>query len=257
MRRSYAWVPDVIPWQGNRATGQQQFVNTIWQFGGVPHKQEKQQTANYFSVTSCSPLTNHHACYASYAHAREQTDTHRPTHLNTSKNAYTCLYAHTVTLSNPLQIDIHTSKHTPSHLPTHLPIYLHVWLSSLATTHCSDTTQGSHIDLPFAYILSSSQVFTWPYSPAFLCHLSSSAALTWPSWSLCLASEDFYGSDTSLCNHWPFALEPTPSFYSIHFTNWLAKCLFSFSQDCSLLSGSLALEALLIGVHCKKRYINV
>ena len=31
----------------------------------------------------------------------------------------------------------------------------------------------------------------------------------------------------------------------------------SFSQDCSLLSGSLALEVLLIGVHCKKRYINV
>ena len=31
----------------------------------------------------------------------------------------------------------------------------------------------------------------------------------------------------------------------------------SFSQDCSLLFGSLALEALLIGVHCKKRYINV
>jgi len=28
-------------------------------------------------------------------------------------------------------------------------------------------------------------------------------------------------------------------------------------DDCSLLSGSLALEALLIGVHCKKRYINV
>ena len=23
-----------------------------------------------------------------------------------------------------------------------------------------------------------------------------------------------------LCNHWPFALEPTPSFYSIHFINW-------------------------------------
>src|SRR6218665_2951460 len=35
------------------------------------------------------------------------------------------------------------------------------------------------------------------------------------------------------------------------------ECLFSFSQDCSLVSGSLALEALLIGVHCKKRYINV
>src|SRR6218665_954848 len=30
--------------------------------------------------------------------------------------------------------------------------------SSLATTHCSDTTQGSHIDLPLAY-WSSSQVF--------------------------------------------------------------------------------------------------
>jgi len=26
---------------------------------------------------------------------------------------------------------------------------------------------------------------------------------------------------------------------------------------CSLLSESLALEALLIGVHCKKRYVNV
>ena len=103
---------------------------------------------------------------------------------------------------------------------------------------------------------SSSQVFTWPYSPAFLCHLSSFATLTWPSWSLCPASEDFYGSDMSLCN-WPFALEPTPSFYSIHFINWWAKCLFSFSQDCSLLSGSLGLEALLIGVHCKKCYINV
>ena len=36
------------------------------------------------------------------------------------------------------------------------------------------------------------------------------------------------------------------------------KCLFSFSQVyCSLLSGSLALEALLIGVHFKKRHINV
>ena len=29
------------------------------------------------------------------------------------------------------------------------------------------------------------------------------------------------------------------------------------SYDCSLLSGSLALEALLISVHCNKRYINV
>ena len=43
----------------------------------------------------------------------------------------------------------------------------------------------------------------------------------------------------------------------IYLINWLAKCLVSFSHDCCLLSGSLALEALLIGVHCKKRYINV
>jgi len=38
------------------------------------------------------------------------------------------------------------------------------------------------------------------------------------------------------------------------------KGSLSFSQDCSLLYGSLALElleALLIGVHCKKRYLNV
>src|SRR6218665_2802157 len=41
---------------------------------------------------------------------------------------------------------------------------------------------------------------------------------------------------------------PTPSFYSIHFINWCAKGIFSFSQDCFLLSGSLALKALLIGV---------
>lgn len=33
--------------------------------------------------------------------------------------------------------------------------------------------------------------------------------------------------------------------------------LFWFSKDCSLLSGFLALEAFLIGVQCKKRYINV
>jgi len=78
-----------------------------------------------------------------------------------------------------------------------------------------------------------------------------------PSWNLCPASEDFCGSDTGFRNHWPCALEPTPSFDAIHFINWWAKCLFSFAQDCSLLSGSLALEALLIGVHCKKCYLNV
>jgi len=40
-------------------------------------------------------------------------------------------------------------------------------------------------------------------------------------------------------------------------SNWWANCLFSFSQGCSLLSGSLALEVLLLGVRCKKCYINV
>jgi len=57
-------------------------------------------------------------------------------------------------------------------------------LSSLATTNFLDTTQGPHIDLPLAY-WSSSQVFTWPHPLAFLCHLYSSATLTWPSRSLC------------------------------------------------------------------------
>src|SRR6218665_1942082 len=34
---------------------------------------------------------------------------------------------------------------------------------------------------------------------------------------------------------WPFEnFEPTPSFYMIHFINWSAKCLLSFSEDCSL-----------------------
>jgi len=55
-----------------------------------------------------------------------------------------------------------------------------------------------------------------------------------------------------------YALEPTPSFDPITFINRSAKCLFSFSQNGSVLfAGSLALEALLIGVHRKKRYINV
>jgi len=40
------------------------------------------------------------------------------------------------------------------------------------------------------------------------------------------------------------------------FNRW-SKCLFFFSQDFSLLSGSFTLEALLIGMHCKKRHINV
>lgn len=32
---------------------------------------------------------------------------------------------------------------------------------------------------------------------------------------------------------------------------------FAFCQDCSLLSGSLALEAFLIGAGCEGRYLNV
>ena len=65
-----------------------------------------------------------------------------------------------------------------------------------------------------------SQVCAWPCPLVFLCPLSSSATLTWSSWSLCPASEDFYGSDTSLCNHWPCTLEPSVSFVLIHFINW-------------------------------------
>ena len=112
------------------------------------------------------------------------------------------------------------------------------------------------------------QVLTFIYhshigqSPRYLRDLirlpsSSSAKPSWPSWSLCPTSEDFCGSDMSLCNYWPCTLEPTPSFDMTHLINWWAKCLFSFSQDCSLLSGSLTLEALLIGVHWEMRYINV
>ena len=40
----------------------------------------------------------------------------------------------------------------------------------------------------------------------------------------------------------------------LNFFLWMQQ---STHEDCSLLSGSLALEALLIAVHCKKRYINV
>ena len=35
-----------------------------------------------------------------------------------------------------------------------------------------------------------------------------------------LQRHDFYGSDTSLCYHWPYALEPTSLFDTIHFINW-------------------------------------
>jgi len=60
-----------------------------------------------------------------------------------------------------------------------------------------------------------------------------------------------------------FSCTPLPSgLHVISKTNELdpLRCcslLFSFSQNCSLLSGSLALEALLIGVHCKKCYIGL
>jgi len=46
-------------------------------------------------------------------------------------------------------------------------------------------------------------------------------------WVSARASEDLYGSDMSLCNHWPCALEPTPSFNMLLLINWWAKCLFS------------------------------
>jgi len=43
---------------------------------------------------------------------------------------------------------------------------------------------------------------------------------------------------------------PGPGFPSKCAASWLG-------DDCSLLSGSLELEARLIGVHFKKRYINL
>jgi len=71
-------------------------------------------------------------------------------------------------------------------------------------------------------------------------------------WSLCPTSEDFYGQNTSLCNHSARTSEPTSFFDMLLLIYCWAKYLFSFSQDCSLPSGSLAMEALLIGGHWEK-----
>ena len=88
-------------------------------------------------------------------------------------------------------------------------------------------TKRSHINLPVAS-WSSSQIFTRSYPPAFqVCHLSSFAAFTWPPWSLCPAGED----NTSLYNHWPCTLEPTPFFETLLLINWWANC------RCFILSG--------------------
>src|SRR6218665_986916 len=64
-------------------------------------------------------------------------------------------------------------------------------------------------------------VTDWFYNRVMqVCFIHSTYIYIYIPYGLCPASEDFYGSDTSLCNHWPFALEPTPSFYAIHFINW-------------------------------------
>ena len=88
-----------------------------------------------------------------------------------------------------------------------------------------------------------SRIIKPPHSMAYCCSSVNSwkaicYSYTWPSWSLCPASEDFYGSDTSLCNHWPFALEPTPSFYAIHFINCIVSQvpLFVLSRLYTLFS---------------------
>jgi len=61
------------------------------------------------------------------------------------------------------ELNPHTSSKLQPYLKSLLKLKDEVDISSLrlplATTHCSDTTQGSHIDLPLAY-WSSSQVFT-------------------------------------------------------------------------------------------------
>ena len=132
-----------------------------------------------------------------------------------------------------------------------LHLCLRVWPPSLAPSHCSDSTRGSHIDLPLAY-WASSQVFTWPYLLAFLCHLSSYTMLTWPSWSLCPTSEEFYGSDTSLCNHWPYTLKP-PYFNTLLLINLWAKCFF-FVLSRQLSSHSKAFKWCNINVQMHTNY---
>src|SRR6218665_2971382 len=60
-----------------------------------------------------------------------------------------------------------------SHISAFMFDHLH-WLPLIARIQLKVLM---HFDLPLAYF-SSSQVFTRPCSPAFLCHLSSSATLT-------------------------------------------------------------------------------
>ena len=117
-----------------------------------------------------------------------------------------------------------------SHISVFMFDHLH-WLPLIARIQLKVLT------LIYRSHWSRSQVFTWPYLLAFLCHLSSSATVTWPPRSLSPTSEYFYSSDMSLCNHWSCTLEPTPSFYTTHFINRWAKCLFLFSEDCSPLYG--------------------
>src|SRR6218665_628132 len=131
------------------------------------------------------------------------------------------------------------------------------------TTHCSCTTQGSHIDLPLACIIGFNCILVklpgicvtlfacLPLPSLFVryAHLIVMISLSRERGLLWLRHEPLQSLALRFGTNAFLLLDPL--------YNWRAKCLFSFSQDCSLLSGSLALEARLIGVHCKKRYINV
>ena len=100
----------------------------------------------------------------------------------------------------------------PSTIPTssyHPHLCLHVWPSSLATTHCSDTTR---IQLKVLALIYRSHI---GQAPRYL-RLPSSAISLRPLRSLDLhdlfvprARTSMHGSAFN-CNHWPFALEPTP-----------------------------------------------
>src|SRR6218665_884883 len=65
--------------------------------------------------------------------------------------------------------------------------------------------------------------------------------------SLCPASEDFYGSGTSLCNHRPFALEPTAPFYAIQLLTGEPSASFR----------SLKISLFSLGLSHWKRFISV
>src|SRR6218665_2938112 len=125
----------------------------------------------------------------------------------------------------------------------------------LATTHCSDTTQDSHMDLPLAY-WSSTQVFIRD-----LIRLPSFAISLRP-----LRSLDRHDLFVPRARSY---MAQTPAFAIIGPSLWnqllpsTRSTLLTGEPDASfrslktaLFSLGLSLEALLFGVNCTTRYIN-